>query len=296
MTILSSHEYLPDATFPFTISRYVISANEVISEHSHEFVELVFVESGNALHRLAGQSFSVAPGDVFVIEPAVYHSYQGSGSGPTVVYNVLFSTEFIQNDLRSLMDISSFVDLFYLAPFLRRTQGFVARASLTETESSRLLRYLADLLAEITDQESGYQLASKTVLIHMLIFLSRCYEKQSQGERRAQRDRMDPSMETIMAFVRDNHTSPLRVKHISHLFGIGTSTLLTRFKEHTGMTLLQYKHQIQIQEACRLLAETEERIADISQAVGFDDLSFFYRIFRRKTGLSPGKYRLKLRA
>lgn len=293
MTILSSHEYLPDATFPFTISRYVISANEVISEHSHEFVELVFVESGNALHMLAGQSFSVAPGDVFVIEPSVYHSYQGSGSGPTAVYNVLFSTEFIQNDLRSLMDISSFVDLFYLAPFLRRTQGFVARASLTEAESSRLLRYLADLLNEINEKESGYQLASKTLLIHMLIFLSRCYEKRNQRESRAHR--MDPSMATIMAFVRDNYTSPLRVNHISHLFGIGTSTLLTRFKEHTGMTLLQYKHQIQIQEACRLLAETEERITDISQTVGFDDLSFFYRIFRRKMGLSPGKYRLTLR-
>lgn len=68
-------------------------------------------------------------------------------------------------------------------------------------------------------------------------------------------------------------------------------TLKRRFKAATGLTLIDYLQNLRIEEAKRLL-ESSKRSADaISAAVGYEDASFFRRIFKRRTGLTPVRYR-----
>lgn len=68
-------------------------------------------------------------------------------------------------------------------------------------------------------------------------------------------------------------------------------SLKRRFKAATGLTLIDYLQNLRIEEAKRLL-ETSARSADeISFEVGYEDASFFRRLFRRRTGLSPVQYR-----
>jgi transcriptional regulator GlxA family with amidase domain len=68
-------------------------------------------------------------------------------------------------------------------------------------------------------------------------------------------------------------------------------TLKRRFKAATGLTLMDYLQNLRIEEAKRLL-ESSKRSADaISAEVGYEDASFFRRIFKRRTGLTPLRYR-----
>ena len=68
-------------------------------------------------------------------------------------------------------------------------------------------------------------------------------------------------------------------------------TLKRRFKAATGLALIDYLQDLRIEEAKRLL-ESSTRSADaISAAVGYEDASFFRRLFRRRTGLTPLRYR-----
>lgn len=68
-------------------------------------------------------------------------------------------------------------------------------------------------------------------------------------------------------------------------------TLKRRFKAATGLALIDYLQGLRIEEAKRLLEAGEHAAEEVSAAVGYEDASFFRRIFRRTTGLAPGQYR-----
>ena len=73
--------------------------------------------------------------------------------------------------------------------------------------------------------------------------------------------------------------------------GIPERTLKRRFKAATGTTLIEYTQNLRIEEAKRLLEAGQMPIDDISIESGYEDASFFRRLFKRLTGLTPGQYR-----
>ncbi|MFO7188205.1 MAG: helix-turn-helix transcriptional regulator [Pseudomonadota bacterium] len=68
-------------------------------------------------------------------------------------------------------------------------------------------------------------------------------------------------------------------------------TLKRRFKTATGTTLIEYLQNLRVEEAKKLLETTELPAEEISAQVGYEDGSFFRRLFKRSTGLTPGQYR-----
>jgi transcriptional regulator GlxA family with amidase domain len=78
---------------------------------------------------------------------------------------------------------------------------------------------------------------------------------------------------------------------VTELSNIPERTLKRRFKAATGSSLIEYLQNLRVEEAKRLLESTELPMEDISEQTGYSDTSFFRRLFKRLTGLTPGKYR-----
>ena len=74
---------------------------------------------------------------------------------------------------------------------------------------------------------------------------------------------------------------------------VNGSYLLRVFKRSTGMTPLSYHHRIRCQKAKELLAQTNQTISEIGEAVGFVSSSHFSHIFRKTVGCSPSEYRIR---
>lgn len=77
---------------------------------------------------------------------------------------------------------------------------------------------------------------------------------------------------------------------VSHC-GLPERTLKRRFTQATGVSPLEYAQNLRIEDAKRLLETTDRAADDIAYEVGYEDASFFRRVFKRRTGVSPGQYR-----
>jgi transcriptional regulator GlxA family with amidase domain len=85
------------------------------------------------------------------------------------------------------------------------------------------------------------------------------------------------------------HESP--VSAMAALTGLAERTFKRRFQQATGMSPLDYVHTVRLEEAKQMLESGTLSIEAVAQEVGYQDSAFFSRLFRRKTGLTPGQYR-----
>ena len=81
------------------------------------------------------------------------------------------------------------------------------------------------------------------------------------------------------------------IKRVVEMTNIPERTLKRRFKAATGWTLIDYLQNLRIEEAKRLLESGHMPVDEISVYVSYEDASFFRRLFKRRTGLTPGQYR-----
>lgn len=91
-----------------------------------------------------------------------------------------------------------------------------------------------------------------------------------------------------------NFTEPVSIGALARQVGLSSRSLARRFKIATGETPTRYLHRMRINAARHLLENEQQTIQQVSLAVGYSDLAFFRRLFKRYTGLSPQGYREQL--
>jgi AraC-like DNA-binding protein/ligand-binding sensor protein len=92
-------------------------------------------------------------------------------------------------------------------------------------------------------------------------------------------------------FIRENFTRKISLQEIATVSGLSAPYFSTIFKEEMGENLSKYLNRLRVERASRLLLETDLSLTDIAGACCFEDQSWFSKIFKTYTGLSPGKYR-----
>ena len=85
------------------------------------------------------------------------------------------------------------------------------------------------------------------------------------------------------------------IRHVIAQAAIPERTLKRRFKAATGSTLIERVQVLRVEEAKRQLEQTSLAVDEVSYSVGYEDASFFRRLFKRLTGLSPSHYRRMFR-
>lgn len=90
-----------------------------------------------------------------------------------------------------------------------------------------------------------------------------------------------------------DHASP--VNAMAELSGLPERSFKRRFARATGLSPLQYVQTLRLEEAKQMLETTSESVEGIANQVGYEDASFFSRLFRRQVGITPAQYRRRFR-
>jgi transcriptional regulator GlxA family with amidase domain len=115
--------------------------------------------------------------------------------------------------------------------------------------------------------------------------------QQSYASLVTKRHTGDAQIADCQAWVAENYAEAAPVAAMIEMSGLAERSFTRRFSQATGMTPLQYVHAVRLEEAKQMLETTDDAIEAIANEVGYEDASFFGRLFLRNVGVTPAQYR-----
>lgn len=263
---------------------YRISHATLASQpHHHDYYQLCCVLSGGIRHTSAGQSVLLGPGDAFLVPPGFSHSIRFEISG-TEIYSLsfqssVFRTVFPQAD--------RFLQSLWNSP---QVPGSFLQVSLSREQSRDLCELMECLIRQ--QAEGGVYFSAAPGLIWAMVSLL-LQRHTALAETPVQKGSgHTPILRDCITYIDRNYSQPLTPDSLSRQFGLSKSVLYSSFQEITGLPLHKYIAKRRILEAQTLIrARPELQLGQIAAAVGYQDLSTFYRNFLRICGVSPSQYR-----
>ncbi|WP_278600751.1 response regulator transcription factor [Clostridium tertium] len=95
----------------------------------------------------------------------------------------------------------------------------------------------------------------------------------------------------VKYYIDYNYSKNINVKDLSKKFNVNYSYLSASFTKEIGVSIVSYIAELRIKEAKKLLCNSKADIATIAEAVGYSDLQYFYRVFKKNTGKTPLAYK-----
>ncbi|MFF2885957.1 helix-turn-helix domain-containing protein [Paenibacillus sp. NPDC057967] len=117
------------------------------------------------------------------------------------------------------------------------------------------------------------------------------YEVEKQLQMEASQAVKPDLVEQAMRYIRDHYKEAITLSMIAERLSYSAAYVAKQFKSKTGSSMIDYLIQIRMEKAEELLLHTEVSLQEIAAGVGYNDLSYFIRIFKKTTGISPGKFR-----
>ena len=253
-----------------------------IDLHTHEFTELVIIQSGSSIHYSGEDAYEIKMGDCFVVEGA--HGYRESRNFSLV--NILFLPDRLSvpwNEARKLPGYHAF---FALEPKYRKLHNFRSRLRLLPKTLSRVSMLIDDLEKELLKRPSGFEIMATAKFMELIGILSRTYAHMEGEEYSGLL-----GLSEVISFIERNYTEQIRMKELVKMACMSESALLRAFRNATRHAPIEYLIRLRIRHACSLLHQTDISITNVGYQVGFNDSNYFARQFHRVMGISPREHR-----
>jgi AraC-like DNA-binding protein len=144
------------------------------------------------------------------------------------------------------------------------------------------------------DKLNSYdKLCSKNIIAKQVLFLS-IFEKLIEASYPI--DKKEDKLELqLLDYLSNNYSTIFSCEELEEKFYFSIDYLTRRVKKHCGVTPWQYVQQLRVEKAKELLINSDYTMSFIASSVGYNDVSVFYKAFRKYTKVSPGSWREKYR-
>ncbi len=166
--------------------------------------------------------------------------------------------------------------------------------SLESEEQNFITELLLALGRELGTKNSGFRLLAKSLVAELFIYAKRMENKTNPSASSRTDDPRHRQIEQIACYIAENCCSPLSLNSIAEQFYMNKCYLSRIFKEITGFTVNGYLHARRIQKARSLLIQNSMNISEVAEAAGYENLTYFERVFKKHTGMSPLEYRRQI--
>ena len=280
------HETKAHTLSEFPYNTYLCSIPldfSLVPLHWHAELEIVVIQKGQGLISVDFDKRPVSAGDIVFIRPGQLHSIEQDGTWEMEYENIIVRRELF---------ISGESDLCAREEILPLIQGelgcgnFLTPAFSGYPEISSCVSRIDRLCEKRPD---GYQLAVKGLLFELLFLL--VSHRNSKTPAPALQARSLEKIKVILKYVEEHYAEHITIDDMAAVTYYSKSHFMKFFKTHMGTGFIEYLNNYRLTIAERLLRTSDSSVLEIAELSGFENLSYFNRVFKRKYGQSPGKRR-----
>lgn len=278
-------ELLEHGTLAFPIACYEDDFRLTdVPWHWHEEWEAVRITRGSCLVAAGNHKAVLHAGDGFFVHSGALHGcWDTEGSG-CMFHSLVFHPRLVGGSLDSIFHQQ------FVQPLLEHTGPELIVLKPDVPWQQQALGAIEQAWQDFVLEQAGSPFLVRNALSELTWLLHSNLSPgvssvRSKDLRDAQR------IKAMLSCIHSRYDSELTTADIAASASVSESECLRCFRSTIGTTPIQYLKQYRIQQAARMLTESRDRVSDIAVTCGFQDMSYFTRVFRQITGFSPTEYR-----
>lgn len=261
--------------------------------HWHEEVEFVIVQRGMTKIQLPDKSIFLAPGDGLFLNQNLLHSIHSMDKDDSAVYTFKFNPSFLFGYGQTTLTIK------YLTPVLSAPsmQYLVLRRG--NAIMDEILDLVFDSINLFSEKAFGYELKIKGLICklweHLLSFSLDTTRAVPTPAPHASLD--NQRIKAAILFIQQKHMEPITLEDIANSIHVSKGECCRCFQRSLGLTAFDYLLKYRIFESTRKIMRGEKVAAAISTlaaSVGFNNTSYYNKIFKKYLGCTPTEYKKNL--
>ena len=250
-------------------------------EHTHDYVELIYMCKGSTTHIVEGKEIKLCEGELLFLGQGIRHSIKKAEQNDIAV-NFIILPHFFVDTLYAMGENESPIKRFFVNCLCGNDSNSYLHFNVSgETEVQNLMENLILIvMSDTLSKRKQLQMTMALIFMQLISHTDKLIAELNENT----------VVFKILDYIETNYING-NLSEAAQLFHYDVSWLSRETLRKTGKTFTQLMQEKRLSQAAFLLKSTNKSFADISVAVGYENTSYFHKIFTASFGMSPRKYR-----
>lgn len=275
----------------YPLKVYRVGKNDItgMTNHSHEYVQIWYIAKGTCRHLVDETVYEMQTGSMLILPPKTNHNFECDDEELDILacdFMLEIVTEGLQRDIGE--NGYQLMRFAYLDSFIASIEKVNPSLELDAVKKLRIEEYLTKMLQVYTKQDKFYEIELKSYLLKLLVTVARDYEKT---DRKKEKSIYKNSIKSCIEYIETHYAEKFTTGDMAKFCAMSESYFMFFFKELIGVTFVQYLNAFRIEKSKKLLTETDFSLEKIACLVGFQDVNYYNRVFKKTEKITPQQYR-----
>lgn len=277
-----------DKEFPFQISEVELTPQNSRpgTRHWHSYFEITCVLEGKGNYFVNGHEYTMEEDDIIIFNNVEPHGWKLLGGNMRLLV-MIFSPEFVAQKM-------SVFDTEYLKPFVERGSNFKNRVGREDEVNREIRAGIQEIYQEWQERKDGYPLMIKANVLRILTMLIRTYQDESKSsEMLREKKAAMKRLEQAFAYIEEHYCEKITLEEVASSVYMSSNYFSSYFRKVTNISFSDYVTRMRIKHARELLREGKGNVTEIAMECGFNNISNFYRLYKKHVGTLPKEEKSK---